>query len=331
MVAIASCVAVPTLVSYAGGARQVQIGLVVEQPLVGRGSDPYLYGAYRGLERAKRDLPVAVKVAVSPSTPTGSKWLAPFQYFAAQHYDLVIAPAFMPIGRAARRFPEVKFAVLDGTRGEVRGRVPNLEGIAMHVEQAAYLAGYLAAKMADRGPPPHVVSSVGGISIPGVNTFIAGFEAGAKRADPKIKLLRAYSGTFLAARPCANAARAQIDDGSKVVFEVAAACGLGALEVAKRKGVYGIGVDTDQSYLGKFILTSVLKNLNLAVYDFAKLTAHHRLRTGGNLTFDLHNNGVGLGKFSPRVPRWLRQQLRGLAARIENGKIVVPATLTAST
>ena len=68
------------------------------------------------------------------------------------------------------------------------------------------LAGFVAARMADRFPPPHVVSSVGGIPISTVQSYIAGFEAGAKRADPKIRVLRAYSNTFLSQRPCANAA-----------------------------------------------------------------------------------------------------------------------------
>ena len=114
------------------------------------------------------------------------------------------------------------------------------------------------------------------------------------------------------------------------MFDVAGVCGLGALDAAKREGVYGIGVDTDQSYLGKFILTSAVLNVNLAVYDLAKLIVRGRLRTGRNLTFDLRNNGVYLGKFSPKVRRPLRRQVTRLAARIRQEKIVVPAKLSRS-
>jgi basic membrane protein A len=281
--------------------------------------------------RAKRKLRVQAKAVAPSPTGVGDQFVAPFYRLAREHYDLVIGVGFLELGaasKAARKFGHEKFAILDATHHDVPRHPANLEGTLFHTEQPAYLAGFLAARMADRGPKPHVVSSVGGLPIPTVNSYIAGFEAGAKRADPKIKLLRSYSNTFLSKRPCANAAGAQIDHGSTVVFDVAGACGLGALTTAKRKGVYGIGVDIDQSYLGHFILTSVIKNLNVAVYDLAKRVVHGRLGTGGNLNFDLRNNGVGLGRFSPVVPLSLRRELIPLARQIRLGKIKVPSKVT---
>jgi basic membrane protein A len=163
-----------------------------------------------------------------------------------------------------------------------------------------------------------------------VQAYIAGFQAGAKRADPKIRLLNAYTYDFLNPAKCRHAALNQIAHGSRVVFDVAGACGVGALEVAKQKRVFGVGVDIDQSYLGRFVLTSVVKNLDAAVYELAGRLVDGRLKTGGNLSFDLRNHGVGLGKFSPQVPRALRRELIPLAAEIEQGKIVVPATVSRS-
>ena len=317
----------------AGGSRQVRIGLVLEQTLVGRGGDPFQYGAFRGLVRAKRDLHVHAKAVAPSPTGVGDQFVAPFYQLARQHYDLVIGVGFLEldaVSHAARKFPQEKFAILDATHQDVPRRPANLEGTVFHTEQAAYLAGFVAARMADRRPRPHVVSSVGGVPIPTVQAYIAGFEAGARRADPKIKVLRAYSDTFLSRRPCANAARAQIDRGSTVVFDVAGACGIGALTTAQTKGVYGIGVDIDQSYLGRFILTSVVKNLNVAVYDLAKRVVQGRLRTGGNLNFDLRNNGVKLARFSPAVPLSFRRELIPLARQIELGKITVPSTVSPS-
>jgi basic membrane protein A len=316
-----------------GSSRQLRIGLVLEQPLVTRSSDPFQYGAYRGLVRAKRKLHVGAKAVAPSPTGTGDQFVAAFRFLARQRYDLVIGVGFLELhafSKVAGRFPHLKFALLDATHNDVKPSRPNVEGTLFHTEQAAYLAGFVAARMADRGPPPHVISSVGGIPIPTVTSFIAGFQAGARRADPKIRLLNAYSNDFLNPTKCRHAALDQIAHGSQVVFDVAGACGVGALEVAKRKGVYGIGVDIDQSYLGKFVLTSVVKNLNVAVYDLAKRLVHGRLRVGGNLSFDLRNRGVGLGKFSPYVPRALRRQLIPLAAQIEQGKIVVPAKLSRS-
>jgi basic membrane protein A and related proteins len=241
----------------------------------------------------------------------------------------VISGGLGPVGKAARRFPQVNFAVLDATRRDVHAPA-NVEGTVFHVEQAAYLAGFVAARMADRGPPPHVVSSVGGSPIPNVQVFIAGFQAGAKRADRRIRLLNTYTHDFVTRAKCRHAALDQIAHGSRVVFDVAGLCGLGALEAAKEKGVFGLGVDTDQSYLGRFVLTSVVKNLDEAVYELAKRVVRGRLRTGGNLSFDLRNHGVGLGKFSAKVPLVLRRELIPLAARIEQGKIVVPTKVSGS-
>jgi basic membrane protein A len=312
----------------ADGSRQVRIGLVLYEPLVSRAGDPVQHSAYRGLLRAKRRLHVQAKaVAPSPSHPGN---LGPFDYLARQHYDLVMAISFAPgLTQAARRFPHVKFAWLGATRQETHAGA-NVEGTVFHTEQAAYLAGFVAVRMADRLPPPHVVSSVGGIPIPTVQANIAGFQAGAKRADPKIRLLNTYTNDFLDTTKCKHAALAEIASGSQVVYNVAGTCGMGALEAAKRKGVYGIGEDIDQSYLGNFILTSVVQDWGTAVYDLAKLVVYHRLRTGGNLSFDLHNHGVGLGKFSPDVPLALRRELIPLARQIEQGKIVVPRTLSRS-
>lgn len=312
----------------ADGSGPVRVGLVLEEPVVGRASDPFQYGAYRGLLRAARDLHIQAK-AVAPSPTRADQYAALFSSLAQQRYDLVIAVGFSEVSdlsRAARKFSHVKFGLLDATTEDVKPGAPNIEGTLFHTEEASYLAGFIAARMADRGPRPHVVSSVGGVDTPPVQAYIAGFQAGARRADPKIKLLNAYSYDFTNEAKCRHVALAQIANGSQVVFDVAGACGLGALEAAKRKGVYGVGVDIDQAYLGKFILTSVVKNLNVAVYDFAKRAARGRLKMGGNLSFDLRNDGVKLGRFSPYVPSRFRRELVPLKAAIEQGKIVVPTT-----
>lgn len=325
MVVAAAFVAVAMAAASGGG--QARVGLVLDEPLVGRGSSPVNYGAYRGLLRAARHLHVRAKVTVPNASRPDA--LAPFAYLARQRYDLVIAFFFQPgLSQAARRFPHTNFAVLDATRQQIEMPERNVEGVVFHAEEAAYLAGFVAARMADRGPSPHVISSIGGFPEPQVDAYIAGFQAGARRADPKIKLLNSYTHDFVHPAACRHAALAQIAGGSRVIFNVAGTCGLGALKAAKRKGVYGVGVDIDQSYLGKFILTSVVKNLDVGVYDVIKSVVRGRLRTGGNLRFDLRNHGVRLGKFSPLVPPDLRREVIPLATQIEQGKIVVPVTLT---
>src|SRR5262249_44397779 len=183
-----------------------------------------------------------------------------------------------------------------------------VEGAEFHSDQSAYLAGFVAATLADT-TRSHIVSSVGGYKLPTVEASVAGFEAGARYADPDIGLRHVFTDEFTNKQPCRNAAQNQIAHGSEVVFDVAGRCGIGALTAARRAGRWGIGVDIDQSYLGKYILTSALKNLNLAVFRLARLVVDDRLHTGGDLSFDLRNHGVGLAPLSSKVPSALRRQL----------------------
>jgi basic membrane protein A len=160
-----------------------------------------------------------------------------------------------------------------------------------------------------------VISSVGGDEIPTVDRFIAGYQAGAKKANSRITILNGYTRDFLIAK------------GSGVVFQVASACGLGALEAAGEQGVWGIGVDVDQSFLGSHILTSAAKRLDVAVYETVAAFRRGTFRTGGTAVFSLRNDGVGLGAISPKVPRSFLAELKRVRAQIVAGAIRIPTTV----
>jgi basic membrane protein A and related proteins len=306
---------------------RLRVGLVLETVAVGTVSDPFQHGAFVGLQRAVKDFHVQAKV-VAPR-PNGS-WGPAFSYLARQRYDLVIGIGFLEVrdlARVAAKFPSTKFAILDASREAVPGRPKNVEGTVFRTEQPSFLAGYLAASFAKTRSPHPTIGSVAGFPIPTVDAFIAGYQAGAKRANPRINLLNAYALDFINPEKCKRAALAQIARGAEVVFNVAGGCGLGTLAAAKQKGIWGIGVDIDQSYLGRFILTSVIKRLDIAVYNLVRSLEQGRFRTGGNVVFDLRNDGVGLGRFSPLVTRSLQRQLTMLRAQIVRGEITVPALL----
>ena len=129
--------------------------------------------------------------------------------------------------------------------------------------------------------------------------YIAGFQAGAKAANPQIKTLNGYSQDFVDQAKCKEIALDQIAQGSKVVFQVAGQCGLGALDAAKEKGVQGIGVDADQAYLGDHILTSALKKVDVAVFDAIKRAQDGSFKGGTDVIATVENGGVGLGKIGP--------------------------------
>ena len=125
-----------------------------------------------------------------------------------------------------------------------------------------------------------------------------------------------------------SVALSQIAKGSRVVFQVASNCGLGALEAASERGVWGIGVDVDQSHLGRHVLTSALMRFDVAVFDTIEALARGTLETGRTARFSLENGGVGLGTISAAVPSSLRAELEDVRTELVAGKIRIPSSVT---
>jgi basic membrane protein A len=224
------------------------------------------------------------------------------------------------IDTVATNFPKSNFAIVDVDQTEEPHKPPNLLGLLFKEQETGYLVGYLAGLEEKRRPGKDVIGSVGGQKQPPVDRFIAGYQAGAKAADPGITVLNNYSEDFADQAKCKQIAVNQIEQGAGVIFQVAGGCGLGALDAAKEKGVWGIGVDADQSFLGPHILTSAVKRVDTAVFDAIKLVADGKFK-GGNITFGLKDNGVGIGKISPKVPKSEVAKVMQIRADIIAGKI----------
>jgi basic membrane protein A len=309
-----------------------RVGIVLELP--GQPPDPWVQPAVEAVERAVRTLGIEGKV-LRPSPKEG--YLGSFRYLGRQGYDLAIGVGVFEAEagyRAARAFPATRFAIVDVSLGALPGRPRNLEGVTFAAQEVGYLAGYLAGLVEARRPGRDVVSSVGGWKAAPVDRFIAGFEAGARRAGPRIVTLHAYARAFdeIDKAKCRNVALDQIAKGSGVVFQVAGACGLGALEAAKEKGVFGIGVDYDQSALGPHVLTSALKRIDVAVYETIRAATEGRFRGGRTVELGLREGAVGLGAISPRVPRSLVAQVERVRRQIVAGEITgIPTTLGKAT
>lgn len=304
--------------------RRLKVGLV----LTGGIHDPFEGLAYRGLARAVKNLGVHGRVLVA-GPKEGS--VPSFASLARRGYDLVIAGSALQVAdldTVAGEYPKVKFLDLDASISDLPHRRQNVQGTLFKVEEGAYLAGYLAALTERRRNGPDVVSSVGGLKVPQVDRFIAGFQAGARKAVPRIRTLNAYANNFADPRTCRSLALRQIARGSGVVFQVAGLCGLGALSAARDEHRFGIGVDVDQSGLGPHILTSVLKRLDLVVFRAVAALRDGRLRTGVDRLYGLRDGGVTLGKISPRVPSGLVADVGRLRERIEAGRLPpIPTTV----
>jgi basic membrane protein A len=172
-----------------------------------------------------------------------------------------------------------------------------------------------------------IIGVVGGVKIPPVDSFLAGYQAGAKKCDPGIKVLKGYSQDFVATDKCKTVAENQIAQGAQVLFQVAGGCGLGTLKAADQANRWGIGVDVDQYRLAKRVLTSGIKRVDNGVFDAIDAVQAGDFEGGRDLVFDLKNGGVGLGKTSPKVPKSILRQVDRLKAQIIAGTITPPTAV----
>jgi basic membrane protein A len=297
----------------------MKIGLVTD--IGGLNDRGFNHLSYVGLKRAERELGVRQRVYQAKST---QEYVPNLSTFARQGYDLTIGVGFteaIAIDTAATNFPDAKFAIVDVDQSEEPHKPKNLLGLLFREQETGYLVGYLAALEEKRRAGPDIIGSVGGQKQPPVDRFIAGYQAGAKGVNPGITVLNNYSEDFADQAKCKQIALNQIEQGAGVIFHVAGGCGLGALDAAKEKGVWGIGVDADQSFLGPHILTSAVKRVDTAVFLAIKSVVEGRFKGGSNLIFGLKQNGVGIGKISPRVPRSEVDAVNKVRADIISGKI----------
>jgi basic membrane protein A len=204
-----------------------------------------------------------------------------------------------------------------------------VQGLLFAEQEAGYLVGYLSGLYAkDNGGS---ISTVGGQKIPPVDHYIAGFQAGAEKADPGVKTLNGYSQDFVDQAKCKEIALDQIARGSKVVFHVAGQCGLGAIDAAKEKSVQGIGVDADQAYLGPQVITSALKKVDVAVFNAIKAVQDGTFKGGTDTVHNLKNDGVGIGKISSAGQQYA-DQVKQVQEQIVSGEISdIPDTVGSGT
>jgi basic membrane protein A len=283
--------------------------------------------AYAGLERAQKQLGIDGEVYQSASS---EDYIPNLARAAQNHAALVISVGFdqaNAIAATAKKFPKTHFAIIDVDHASLPGKPANVEGIVFREQEVGYLAGYLAG-LIEKGRAENTIGSVGGEKQPPVDRYIAGYQAGARAADPGIKLLNAYSQDWVDQAKCKVDALNQISEGANIVFQVAGGCGLGVIDAAKQKQVWAIGVDADQSYLGKQVLTSAMKRVDNSVYDSIQQVLAGTFHGGTNLVFSLKNNGVGLGKISPKVPAADIARVKAIAKQIMSGKIgPIPTTV----
>ncbi len=284
--------------------------------------------ALEGCQRAETELGAECRALESRST---SDYIPNFTRLIRDGAGLSVATGFLlaeATNTAAGRFPDSNFAIVDysAAADPFAGGKTNVLGLTFKTNENSYLIGCLAARMAEQEGRT-VISAVGGIKIPTVDIFIAAYKAGAERCVPGTQTLIDYSQDFVDQAKCKELALNQIARGSQVVFQVAGGCGLGALDAAREQQVWGVGVDTDQSFLGPHILTSAVKRVDVAVFEAIKAAADEEFTGAEDLVFDLENEGVAVGEISPDVPEEFIDEMNELEEQIRSGEIEPPTTL----
>jgi len=306
-------------------AGRIKVALV---PPTG-GSPEYNALAIKGLQDAVVKLRVKGTV-VEPRS--ASEYVGTLSDLARRGYDFVISVGggmATATRLAAQRFPNTMFAIVDHAYSPGR-TLPNVEGLTFDEAQAGYLVGYLSGMMSRT----RVMSAMAGDGA-AAQRFVRGFRAGAKATKRGLRILVVPVPVGAAQDACRRIALGQIERGADVVFPVAGTCSLGALEAAGGRGVWGVGVDTDQSYLGPHILASAVKNVDVAVFDAIQGVANgavedsvgtmapYGFHGGGVTVYGAQYRAIGLGRVSPTVSPRLLARIDAIKRLMTGGAIVI--------
>jgi basic membrane protein A len=292
--------------------------------------------AWAGVERAIEELGVDGVFLESQQQTDYEKNL---NEFLSQNKDLIITVGFLladATKAAAEANPEAKFAIIDSNSS-----APNVKGLTFDVAQPSFLAGYLAAGMSETG----IVCTYGGINIPPVVEFMIGYQNGVEyyneQNGAEVQLLGwdnaaqdgVFAGNFDSTDDGLRLAGVFFDEGCDVIFPVAGPVGLGSAAAAQERGLMMIGVDGDQYVIapefGDVFVSSVLKNMDAAVFDTIAALVDGSLVLGDDYLGTLANGGVGLAPyhdFEDRVPAELTAQIEQVIQDIIDGNIDPKAT-----
>jgi basic membrane protein A len=272
---------------------KIRVGIVFD--IGGKDDRSFNNAAWQGVQRAAKDLPIILR-DIEPGTPNAIE--PAMRAFAERNYDLIIGVGFAqaPImEQVAKDYPHIQFAIIDGV-----SELPNVASLVFKEHEGSYLVGILAAKASRTG----TIGFLGGMDIGLIHRFAKGYEEGAKSVNPNIRVIDNYVGVTDSAwnnpGKGKELALAQIEKGADVIFTAAGNSGLGAFDAVERYGrdengqarKFVIGVDSNQNGVKPgFVLTSMVKRVDNAVYDVVKEVLDGKFQ-GGFHAFGLDKDGV---------------------------------------
>lgn len=302
--------------------KRLKIGLVTD--VGGVDDKSFNQSAWEGLQKAKTDFGVDIKYTESRNN---ADYAANLARYADNKYDLVFAVGYLmqdAVKDAAKRYPSTKFALIDG---DVPSDATNAVSYKFREEDGSFLAGALAGLTTKT----KTVGFVGGTDSALIQKFEVGYAAGVKTTNPAAQVKVGYAGAFNDPQKGQELALAQMGAGADIIYQAAGKTGVGVIQAVKNKGAgfYAIGVDKDQDgdAPGR-ILTSMVKRVDVAVYDVCKQTSTGAFKPG-TVVLGLKEDGVALSemKYTKKdVPAETLKRIDTLKEQIISGKITVPST-----
>jgi basic membrane protein A len=285
--------------------------------------------AYKGLQRAKTELGIEVS-HYQPSQPADRK--TGLRQLAAKEYDVIIGVGFIfsdEIIAMAKDFPNIKFGCVDMVDKPEAEIPPNLVGLKFKEEQGSFLIGALAALTSKTKK----VGFIGGMNVPLIHKFEAGYRAGVKHVAPDTEVIVNYAGetpkAFEDPETGKNRALEQYKSGVDVIFHASGKTGLGVFQAAKEEKKLAIGVDADQYHEAPgHVLSSMVKGVEVAVFETVKAAKEGRFKSGKQV-LGLAENGVGIvydDNNKALIPEDVYKKVMALKEEIVAGKIEVPST-----
>ncbi|GGX67940.1 BMP family lipoprotein [Streptomyces anandii] len=330
-VSVSACGSSSTSSSSAGGsAKSKGIGLAYD--IGGKGDQSFNDAAYAGFQKAEKDFGVGGRDVEPQDGETDADKVQRLETLAKAGYNPVIGVGFVyapAVKEVAAKFPKVTFGIIDDNTIKAK----NVADLVFHEEESSYLAGVAAAKTTKKNH----IGFIGGVDIPLIHKFEAGFIQGAQSVNPKIKVEKQYltqtpqEGGFASPDKGESATNGQIDAGADVIYHAAGLSGQGVIKAAAAHKVWAIGVDSDQYAQGAlskykdYILTSALKNVSGAVYDLAQSVIKDKKPLSGEVRGSLSNGGVSLADSNPvfKNNADLQAALKKAEEGIKNGTIKV--------
>lgn len=263
---------------------KIKIGIMLSD--VGLGDQSFSDLAFDGLVQARDELGIVFDYREIATTETYEQGI---RELVAQDNDLIIGLGYMvqeDLEIVAQEYPDQQFILIDSVSD-----LENITSVMFKVDQASYLAGIVAAHTTETDH----IGFIGGEDVPLIQNFYNGYEAGAKSVNPDIEVDKAYAGTYGDDKLGASLAKEMIEQDADILFAAAGFTGVGVLKEAQDQNVYAVGVDTDQYFYAEdAIITSVMKNIDRAIYQLVEQLVNNEKIENGTIEFGLDNDGVGL-------------------------------------